>query len=84
MYARTMFSSSPTVETKYPLAQKCSPVKFFWRPPNLRAIWIALFPFSYPTTFETAYLGAMLKHMCTWSPIMCPSTIVDSLCEANS
>src|SRR5438128_12515452 len=60
MYARTMFSSSPTVETKYALAQKCSPVKFFWRPPNLRAIWIALFPFRYPTTFETAYFGGML------------------------
>ncbi len=46
-----MFSSSPTVETKYPLAQKCSPVKFFCRPPNFRAIWIALFPFRYPHRF---------------------------------
>jgi hypothetical protein len=58
-----MFSSRPTVETKYPLAQKCSPVKFFCRAPNFRAIWIALFPLIYPTTFETTSFGGMLMHI---------------------
>jgi hypothetical protein len=79
-----MFSSNPTVDTKYPLAPKCSPVKFLRQSPNFRAIWIALFPFRYPTTFDSAFFGAMLKHIWTWSPIRCPSTTFDSLCLAYS
>ena len=47
------------------IAQKFSPVKLRWRPPNFRAIWIALLPLMYPTTFDTAYFGGMLIHMCT-------------------
>lgn len=58
-----MFSSSYSVETMYPLAQKCSSVKVFCRPPNLRAISIALLPFRYRTTFDTAHFGGMLIHM---------------------
>jgi len=33
-----MFSSNPTVETKYPRVQPFSPVKFFWRLPNFLAM----------------------------------------------
>lgn len=29
------------------------------------AIAIALFPLMYPITFDTAYFGGMLMHMCT-------------------
>ena len=65
MYARTMSSSNPTVDTKYPLAQNTSPVKFLAFPVNHRAIVMALLPFIYPTTLATAYFGGMLKHMCT-------------------
>jgi len=35
------------------------------RPPNWRAIVIALFPLMYPTTFDTAYFGGILRHICT-------------------
>ena len=38
MYWRTASSSCPTVVTKYPRAQKCSPTKFCCRPPYVRAI----------------------------------------------
>ena len=57
MYSRISFSSRPTVETKYPRAQKLSPVKFLAFPMNVRAMWIALFPFMYPTTCDTRILG---------------------------
>src|SRR4051795_12829200 len=33
MYSRIVSSSRPTVDTKYPLAQKCWPVKFLFRSP---------------------------------------------------
>jgi len=38
MYSRIAFSSRPTVDTKYPRAQKCCPVKFLRLPPNVRAM----------------------------------------------
>jgi len=38
MYSRITFSSRPTVDTRYPRAQKCSPVKFLCLPPAVRAI----------------------------------------------
>lgn len=34
-------------------------------PMKNRAIMIVLFPFRYPTTFETAYFGGTLKHLWT-------------------
>src|SRR5207244_7376677 len=43
MYWRTCSSSKPTVDTAYPRAQKCSPVKFRSLP-HKRAIAMALFP----------------------------------------
>ena len=83
MYSRICFSSRPTVETKYPLAQKLSPVKFLGFPRKLRAMWIALFPFMYPTTWDTEYFGGIDTSICTWSRIKCPSSIRLSRCIAN-
>jgi len=84
IYARTICSSNPTVETKYPLAQKCCPVKFFLFPRYTRAIWIALFPLRNPTTCETEYLGGIEISICTWSGFRCPSRIWHSFCDARS
>jgi len=53
MYSRITASSRPTVETKYPLAQKWLPHKIaFLLPPYTRAKWIALLPLINPTTCE--------------------------------
>ncbi|MEY2905945.1 MAG: hypothetical protein RLZZ408_416 [Verrucomicrobiota bacterium] len=65
MYRRTDASSFPTVDTQYPLAHKFFPTKFFPRPAYTRAIWIALFPFRYPTTYDTEYFGGTEIIMCT-------------------
>src|SRR3989442_9014851 len=66
MYVRTCSSSNPTVDTAYPRAQKCSPVKFLSLPWS-RAIAMALFPFRNPITDATRGLGGIAMHMCTWS-----------------
>ncbi len=50
-------------ETKYPLAQKLSPVKFRLRPRKFRAIEMALLPLIKPTTLDTENFGGMLMHM---------------------
>jgi len=55
----TSSTSKPTVETAYPLAQKCSPVKFLALPPNCLATAIALLPLRKPITDETAYFGGI-------------------------
>src|SRR6266436_1523594 len=52
MYSRITTSSRPTVETKYPRAQKCCPTKFRFFSPYTRAKWIALLPVMKPTTCE--------------------------------
>jgi hypothetical protein len=36
------------------------PNEFLCLPPNFRAMVIALLPFMYPTTFDTAYFGGIL------------------------
>ena len=59
MYARMASSSAPTVDTKYPLAQKFWPVKFFLHPTKVLAIWIALLPLTKPTNCATAYFGGI-------------------------
>src|SRR4029077_13773584 len=51
MYLRTCSNSKPTVDTAYPRAQKCSPVKFRSLP-HKRAIAMALFPFSFGHPFR--------------------------------
>lgn len=63
MYGRTICSSRPTVETRYPRARKFYPVKFRLVSIRLRAMDIALLPLIYPTTDDTAYFGGMLMHM---------------------
>src|SRR2546423_14389120 len=74
MYLRTCSNSKPTVDTAYPRAQKCSPVKFRSLP-HKRAIAMALFPFRNPITEATGYFGGIAMHMCTWSGSRCPSLI---------
>src|SRR5208283_767291 len=74
MYLRTCSNSKPTVDTAYPRAQKCSPVKFRSLP-HKRAIAMALFPFRNPITEATGYFGGIAMHMCTWSGSRCPSII---------
>ena len=83
MYFLFCSSFSPTVYTKYPRAQKCSPVKFLSLLQCCRRIAIVLFPFIYPTMFDTAYLGGILISMCTWLFITCPSSISHSFCFAS-
>jgi hypothetical protein len=51
-------NSKPTVDTAYPRAQKCSPVKFRSLP-HQRAIAMALFPFRNPITEATGYFGGI-------------------------
>src|SRR5690242_4781107 len=58
--------------------------KVFCRPPNVRAMWMALLPFKYPMTWDTAYLGGMAINMWIWSISNFPSRISHSLCVANS
>src|SRR5437016_12505958 len=74
MYLRTCSNSKPTVDTAYPRAQKCSPVKFRSLP-HKRAIAMALFPFRKPITEATGYFGGIAMHMCTWSGSRCPSDL---------
>ena len=62
MYSRITASSRPTVETKYPRAQKCCPTKLRLRSPYTRARWIALLPLMNPTTCDTAYFGGIDDH----------------------
>src|SRR5664279_5624335 len=83
MYSRTNASSRPTVDTKYPRAQKLCPTKFCFRPPYTRARCIALFPLMNPITCATAYLGGIEIIMCTWSGSRCPSSIRLSFCSAS-
>src|SRR5207253_10245214 len=79
MYLRTCSNSKPTVDTAYPRAQKCSPVKFRSLP-HKRAIAMALFPFRNPITEATGYFRGIAMHMCTWSGSRCPSMIWHSFC----
>src|SRR6516225_5246293 len=62
MYLRTCSSSKPTVDTAYPRAQRCSPVKFRSLP-HKRAIAMALFPFRNPITEATGYFGGIAIHL---------------------
>src|SRR5437667_9104270 len=45
---------------------------------------MALFPFRNPMTEATGYLGGIAMHICTWSGIRCPSTILHSFCRARA
>src|SRR5580700_4483876 len=53
MYSRITSVSRPTVDTKYPLAQKCWPTKFRFFSPYTRAKCIALFPLINPITLRS-------------------------------
>ena len=83
MYARIVFSSRPTVETKYPRAKKMLPYKI---PLPLtiypRQVYGAL-PLDVPNHLRNAYFGGIAINMCTWSLIKCPSSIRLSFCPAS-
>jgi len=68
-------SSSPTVLTQYPFAQKCLPQYRFFNPTCLSNILIALLPFKNPTTSETEYFGGNDTTKWTWSCCTLPSRI---------
>ena len=84
IYSRITFSSRPTVDTKYPRAQKLCPTKFRALPCTSRAIAMALFPLIKPTTSLTECFGGISMHIWTWSVQRCPSIILHSRCRANS
>ena len=65
MYSRITVSSRPTVDTQYPLDQKCCPTKFLFFFPYTRAKWIALLPLMNPITCDTAYFGGIAIIRCT-------------------
>ena len=83
MYLRIASSSRPTVDTKYPRAQKWCPTKLRPRSKWTRAMWIALFPLMYPTTCATECFGGIDINMCTWSGRRCPSSTSHSFCLAS-
>src|SRR5215470_10526682 len=83
MYSRITASSRPTVDTKYPLAQKLCPTKLRFLSPYVRAKWIALLPLMKPITCETEYFGGIAIIMWTWSDMRWPSSIRLSFCRAN-
>src|SRR5437660_11251144 len=74
MYLRTCSNSKPTVDTAYPRAQKCSPVKFRSLP-HKRAIAMALFPFRNPITKATGYFGGIAMHIVPCPAIRWPRRI---------
>ena len=66
-YLRIFSSSSPTVLTQYPFAQKCLPQYLFLSSRCLSKILMAHFPFRNPTVSDTANYGGMERTKCTWS-----------------
>ncbi len=58
------FLVRPTVDTKYPRAQKWWP-RTFRLPSNCLAMWIVLFPLINPITCATEYFGGIEISMCT-------------------
>jgi len=83
IYFRIASSSSPTVLTQYPRAQKCIPVTRRW-PKILRWIKTALLPFKNPITKAMLNFGGTLKHIWMWSGIRCPSNNSTPLCRHKS
>ena len=63
MYSRICSSSNPTVETAYPRAQRCSPLKLRSLPPNCRATATALFPLRNSITEATGCFGGIAIHI---------------------
>ena len=62
MYSRIACSSRPTVDTKYPRAQKLWPVKFLTLPCMSRATAMALLPLIKPITSLTECFGGIAMH----------------------
>ena len=83
MYSLMTSSSRPTVDTKYPLAHICWPLKYLRLSLYTRAIHIALFPFMYPTTCDMLCFGGISISMWTRSVIICPSSTLLSFCSAS-
>ena len=74
-YCLICSSSSPTVLTQYPFAQKCLPQYRFSILTYLSNIFIALLPFRNPTTSEIEYFGGNDNTRWIWSFCTLPSNI---------
>src|SRR5512143_2121777 len=74
MYRRICSSSSPTVLTQYPRAQKLRPNNLPFVCNNSRWIRVALVPFRYPIVIAMLYRGGTLNSMWMGSGIAFPST----------
>ena len=77
-------SFSPTVLTQWPRAQKVLSLPTTlphsgWRSRST----MADLPFTYPITSDTAILGGILTHTCTWSGQVLPSTTSQPLCSKS-
>ena len=75
IYCLVCSSSSPTVLTQYPFAQKCLSRCRFFIPTYLSKIFIALLPFRNPTTSEIEYFGGNNNTGWIWSFCTLPSNI---------
>jgi len=74
-YFRICSSSSPTVLTQYPFAQKCLPQYRLFNSKCISNIFMALFPFKKPTNSETEYFGGIDNTKWIWSICTLPSRI---------
>ena len=68
-------SSSPTVLTQYPFAQKCRPQYRRFSSRCLSNILIALLPFTKPTNSDTEYFGGIDTTRWIWSTWILPASI---------
>ncbi len=82
MYSLIVSSSRPTVLTQYPVDQKCNPVTLLFL--RARCILTALSPLIYPIVLAILYFGGMLRHICKWSDIACPSNSFIPRCRHKS
>ncbi len=67
IYSLMTASSRPTVDTKYPFAHMCCPLKYIRRSPYTCASISRSSPCCTPTTYDTLYFGGILTLMCMWS-----------------
>jgi hypothetical protein len=74
-YFRICSSSSPTVLTQYPFAQKRRPQYRRFSSWCLSNILIALLPFRKPTNSDTEYFGGIDRTRWIWSTWLLPASI---------
>ena len=75
MYSFTVSVFNPTVDTKYPFAQKFLLPYLYFKFACFSKIINDDFPFKYPMKFDTAILGGIFTSIWMWSLHACASTI---------